>query len=114
MLFIENGNVYEKIEVVTETQVAEVTTYRCPEFKVVISFLNGNIIVEYKDWQDNHVDTSMGFIFRFANHTLGISTKYKVAFTNGFYEFPVSDVGEYSASVTVDGTDGGNLFFEIE
>lgn len=113
MIFVENGQVYEKTTVETQTQIAEVITYKCPEFKVKLSYASGKVTVEYLDWQDNHVNSNSNIIFRFANYDTSTNQKVKSTFIDGFFEYEVTFVGECSVSVTVEGTDGGSLFFEV-
>lgn len=113
MFFIENGQVYEKTIVVTETQTAEVITHKCSQFKVILKLEDSKIKIEYLDWENNHIDSNLSLVLRHINHTTGNMIKSKENLINGYFEYLITTLGEQSVSITVEGTDGANLFFEI-
>jgi hypothetical protein len=93
MKFIEGMHVYNKEEVKTKTQVAQVTTYVGPAYKTVLTHdpVAGTIRAEYLDYEGNPVDFNGEVIFEFDGEQQAVQT------INGVAEIPfiVVDSGTY-------------------
>lgn len=113
MIEISGGHVYEKIEVNTGTQVAIVMTSKCAEHKVKLSFSEGVLSAQFKDWQDNDVSSADICTIYVKDELAGVTVKHKIPMVDGICALTSFEPSEYTITATVTGADGDSIFVDL-
>lgn len=113
MIEIKEGQVYETTEVITEMQTAIVTTHKCAEHKIKLSFENGLLTVQYMDWQDNAVLFNGECVMYIKDTLAGTTKKVRLQLIDGIVTYVLDVPSEYQISASVVGADGDSLFVDL-
>ena len=113
MIEIKDGQVYETVEVITDTQTAIVTTHKCAEHKVKLSFESGLLTVQYMDWQDNAVLFNGECVMYIKDTLAGTTKKVRLQLIDGVAIHVLDVPSEYQINASVVGADGDLLFIDM-
>lgn len=113
MIEIKDGQVYETVEIVTPTQKAIVTTHKCSQYKIKLSFENNLLVIRYMDWEDNFIVSNEECNLRISNYLTGQTQKIKLQLIDGVATYSFDTPDEYQISAQVNGTDGDSIFINL-
>lgn len=113
MIEIKDGQVYETVEVVTATQTAIVTTHKCAEHKVKLSFEKGLLTVQYTDWQDNNILFNGECVMYIKDMLAGTTKKVRLQLFDGIVTYVFDVPSEYQINASVVGADGDSIFVDL-